>query len=119
MPSPAASKSTLRATYTYNPPSSSPNQTHVFTHPISSPLPFPASPTAVKDKVHYLSELRASTKRLQEEVNVFLTQKMDEDKAGQAAEEKEKKAAAAKSQDELEEERYGEEEGVDDEEVGV
>lgn len=108
MPDPATS--TLRTTYT------SPSDTKIFTNPISAPLPSPDTPTAVKDKVNYLSELRASTKQLQEEINVFLTQKMEEDKAGVAVAGRDvvggsggAKKGVEKSKDELEEERYGEE----------
>jgi Gon7 family len=109
---------TVRAIYT------SPSTTKIFSNPISAPLPRPNSTTAVKDKVAYLAELRASTKRLQEEVNVFLTQKMKEDKSDAAAaaagqdvggESQGKKAAVEKSKEELEEENYGEEEMGDEE----
>lgn len=71
-------KTTLRARYT------SPSTTKVFASPIAAPLPSSDSPAAVKDKVAYLSQLRASTKQLQEDINMFLTQKMEEDKAAAA-----------------------------------
>lgn len=113
MPDPP--KPTLCATYT------SPSSAQTFTNPISAPLPSPETPTAVKDKVTYLSELRASTKRLQEEINVFLTQKMEEDKAssagvtGKEGPEPGKEKDVEKSKDELMEENYGEEEEGDEE----
>lgn len=43
------------------------------------PLPRPAT-TTPKDKTAYLNTLRSSTKRLQEQINNFLTAKMEEDK---------------------------------------
>jgi len=62
--------------------------TKVFTQIISSPLPdAKTSPPDTKAKVGYLSGLRASTKRLQDEINTFLTEKMEEDKANIATSE--------------------------------
>ncbi len=111
-----AVKTTLDATYT------SPSSAKTFTHPISAPLPSSSPPdTAVEDKVTYLSELRASTRQLQEEINVFLTQKMEEDKAAAsvagmegAPPEEGKKKDEEKSQDESMEDNYGEEEEDDE-----
>ena len=37
--------------------------------------------SSTKDRVEYLAKLRSSVTKLQDEVNVFLTKKMDEDKA--------------------------------------
>ena len=67
--------------------------------------------TTTEQKTAYLSELRANTKHLQENINTFLTQKMTEDKAkdGQAATPKK-----GKSKDEVEEDNYGEEAPEDD-----
>lgn len=122
MPNPP--KTSLRATYR------SPTTSKTFTNPISAALPSsPESPTtAVKEKVNYLSELRSSTKQLQEDLNVFLTQKMEEDRASAAAAvagQKDAVGAAVgwekrgssgeKSKEEVEEERYGEEEVGDEE----
>ncbi|KAF7511736.1 hypothetical protein GJ744_003467 [Endocarpon pusillum] len=107
-------KATLGATYT------SPSSVKTFTNPISAPFPSSETPTAVKDKVSYLSELRASTKQLQEEINVFLTQKMQEDTAsarttGTEGHEGGSKKGEENSKDELMEEDYGEEEIGDEE----
>ena len=113
MPDPA--KPNLRATYT------SPSNTKVFTIPLSAPIPSSDSPTAVSDKVTYLSELRFSNKELQADLNAFLTQKMEEDRASAAVDGQdavggsggEKKNGGQKSTEELlqeEEEGYGEEE---------
>ncbi|KAG9769662.1 hypothetical protein KCU88_g6812, partial [Aureobasidium melanogenum] len=64
-------------------------------------------------KSTYLAGLRAATKKMQEEVNIFLTEKMEQDKqaAGDAGR---TDGSKQKADDELEEENYGEE-GVDDE----
>ena len=59
----------------------------------------------VAEKTAYLSELRSSTKKLQENINAFLTAKMEEDKAVAAG----KNDSKLKAQDEMEEENYGEE----------
>lgn len=61
-----------------------------------------------KFKTAYLSELRSSTKQLQNDINVFLTQKMEEDKKIVGDEDK------RKTKDELEEENYGEEPAEED-----
>jgi hypothetical protein len=65
----------LTATYTSpTVPASSP---HVFT----SELPAQPSATSTQDRVAYLAALQTSLKTIQGEVNTFLTQKMEEDKA--------------------------------------
>jgi hypothetical protein len=115
MPDPA--KVTLHATYT------SPSESKIFSNLLSAPPRSSHSPTAVKDKVNYLSELRASTKQLQEDINAFLTQKMEEDRLGVAvAGQKDvvggtgkEKMGEEKTKEELLEENYGEE-GMGDEE---
>ena len=91
--------------------------TQHFALPISAPIPAIGS-GSVKAKTAYLCELRASTKQLQEEINVLLTKKMEEDKLrvmtnGGSGPEKE---AGAKTTDEFEEENYGEEGVLDDDE---
>lgn len=55
----------------------------------------------------YLSALRKSVVELQDEVNGFLTTKMEEDKALAAS-------AGMKADDKVEEENYGEEKVEDD-----
>lgn len=57
---------------------------------------------ATKDKCAYLSALRASVVRLQDEVNQFLTEKMEEDKAKASSD-------GLKEDDRQAEENYGEE----------
>lgn len=79
-----------------------PTTTKTFTHPLPA-----ASNTSIQDKTNYLSALRKSVVKLQDEVNGFLTTKMEEDKA--LAE-----GAGVKVDDKAEEENYGEEKVEDD-----
>lgn len=59
-----------------------------------------ASQQSIQDKTAYLSALRANVAQMQGEINTYLTQKMDDDKA----------ADSKKSRDEAKaEEMYGEE----------
>lgn len=83
--------STLSASY------ASPATTKTFTHTLPS-----ASVTSTKEKTAYLAAVRKSVVQLQEEVNGFLTIKMEEDKilSGEGG---------AKVDDKAEEENYGEE----------
>ena len=74
MAPPLGEKAILRASY------ASPAASEKFNRPISASLPAPTSPS-VRDKTAYLSELRNSTKQLQVDINLFLTQKMEQDKA--------------------------------------
>lgn len=74
-------------------------------------LELPKMPTEasnVKDKVEYLSALRSGIVKLQADVNVFLTQKMEEAKGADAT------GSAKKPVDEQDEEMYGEENPEDD-----
>lgn len=97
MAPPTQSKpSTLTATYTSL--SSSQN----FTHPLPS-----SATSSTAQKTEYLSTLRQSVTKLQDEVNAFLTEKMEEDKVLAAK-------AGLKVDEKKEEERYGEED-VEDE----
>ncbi|KAI9717024.1 MAG: hypothetical protein M1812_004959 [Candelaria pacifica] len=69
-----------------------------FTHSIPT-LP---NPHSTEEKTAYLSALRSAVTKLQEEVNSFLTQKMEEDKdAGTGS--------LGKVDEKREEENYGEE----------
>ena len=107
---------TLSATYTNS--STSPPTIHPFSYPISAPIP-PSGSTSIKDKTAYLCDLRKSAKRLQDEVNIFLTQKMEEDKlqAMKNGPDGQEKEAGTMTADEVEEENYGEE-GVEDDVEG-
>nr|OQO24604.1 hypothetical protein B0A51_08739 [Rachicladosporium sp. CCFEE 5018] len=81
------------------------------THAFNLPLPAPASTSATTaEKTTYLATLREQTAQLQSEINVFLTQKMEEDVQSTAQEGKVKKSKA----EERAEEMYGEEEGEDE-----
>ncbi|KAF2036211.1 hypothetical protein EK21DRAFT_52782 [Setomelanomma holmii] len=81
----------LTATYT-SPTSTEPK---VF----SSELPALSSPPSTQDRVAYLAALGSSLKGLQGDINAFLTQKMEEDKA----------KGASTGDDATLEETYGEE----------
>ena len=98
---------TLRAVYT-SPQPSIPSK--AFQHQLSSSpvntsdTSSPSSPETVKAKVAYLSELRHLVPRLQDEINVFLTERMEEDKKSAEAQGSQQLEKEAK-----EEENYGEE----------
>ncbi|KIX07487.1 uncharacterized protein Z518_02140 [Rhinocladiella mackenziei CBS 650.93] len=97
-----ASSATLRATY------NSPSGPTDFQHVIIAPTPDNVGSIDTQAKMIYLSELRASSKMLQEEINQFLTDKMEEDKRA-AGQENTSETSKQKTKDELEEENYGEE----------
>jgi hypothetical protein len=88
---------TLSAAY------SSPQLNRTFEHTIHSTPPNP-SQQDVKTKVAYLSELRNLVPELQNDINVFLTQQMEEDKKAAEAQGRQLSDKEAK-----EEENYGEE----------
>ncbi|KAL8772401.1 MAG: hypothetical protein Q9209_002352 [Squamulea sp. 1 TL-2023] len=88
---------TLTATYT------SPSTSKTFVHPLPS-----STTTSLPEKTQYLSTLRQSVTRLQDEVNAFLTEKMEEDKALAA------KAGVSDKVDEKKEEDFYGEEGVEE-----
>lgn len=67
-----ASMPSLAATYT------SPTSPSQF---FSARLPAISSPPSTADRVAYLEQLASSLKTLQDDVNIFLTQKMAQDKA--------------------------------------
>ena len=81
----------LQAAYT------SPTSSETFVHTLPS-----ASAASTKAKTAYLSALRMSVLKLQEDVNGFLTTKMEEDKTLAAS-------AGIKADDKAEEDNYGEE----------
>lgn len=93
MPSPNQGTETPMAKAEY----ASPESTHIFTQALP---PLPSEPST-KEKTAYLSALRSSVISLQDNVNSFLTAKMEEDKA--LASTKDLKV------DEKKEENYGEE----------
>ncbi|KAK2756795.1 hypothetical protein FQN54_005241 [Arachnomyces sp. PD_36] len=105
---PSDKPAALNATYTS--PSHPLDNPHTFHRPLASSLGLsrPSEPGSTQAKTAYLSELRVATTELQAEINEFLTQRMEEDKAaaatGEGGGEREKK----------EEEKYME--GGDEEE---
>src|SRR2546423_1645738 len=113
-----SSSSHVKLSATYRNSSHLSYTTHHLSLPICAPVPSINS-GSVSDKISFLSELRISTKQLQEEINIFLTQKMEEDKlqgltnGGRGPDE----GAGEKTRDEVEEEMYGEEGVEDDEEL--
>lgn len=98
-PAESSTSATLKADYR------SPQTTKTFTHPLDAP----STGLSTEEKTTYLSTLRKSVSKLQEEVNAFLTQEMERDKAGAAQD-------GVKLDDKTEEDNYGEE-VVDDEET--
>ncbi|KAI4100716.1 MAG: hypothetical protein LQ339_005394 [Xanthoria mediterranea] len=99
MAAPLSSRSTtLTATYT------SPTTIQTFTHPLPS-----SSTTSLAQKTAYLSNLRQSMTKLQDEVNASLTKKMEEDKALAA------KVGVSDRVDEKKEEDFYGEDGGDEE----
>ena len=83
---------TLQANY------ASPTESHQF----ELPLPRLSQEPSTQDKTAYLSNLRSTVVNLQEEVNVFLTKKMEEDKTLALN-------GSGKVDERKEEENYGEE----------
>lgn len=92
----------LRAEYT------SPELGRTFEHTIKSPAPSPSDQNT-QTKVAYLSELRKLVPVLQNDINVFLTDRMEEDKKAAEAQGRQLSEKEAK-----EEENYGEEVVEDD-----
>ncbi|PYI27411.1 hypothetical protein BP00DRAFT_353456, partial [Aspergillus indologenus CBS 114.80] len=83
-------------------------QSHTFTQPIAAPLPLPlpasSDPAHVRSKITYLAELRKTVPALQNAINIFLTEKMEEDKKAADAQGRHLSEKEAK-----EEANYGEE----------
>jgi len=95
-----------KLTATYNSPTS---QSFV----VSEQLPsLPTSPDAVEQKTKYLQSLRTAISAAQEQINRELTQRMEEDKARDAAS---KSGQEKEREEEKEEENYGEEEQAEEE----
>lgn len=89
----ASTKMSLTAEY------ASPSGTHTFSHTLPS-----SSANNVTEKTAYLSAVRSKNADLQNEINTFLTQKMEEDvKAAEGS------AGQRSKKEQREEEMYGEE----------
>lgn len=72
----------------------------------SSALPAVPTSDSVENKTAFISAVRVSVSQMQDDVNIFLTQRMDEEKAQETA----FAGARTKTKDEeREEEMYGEE----------
>lgn len=105
------SKPAISASYSSPQP---PHTTYTFRHEIAAPFPSSSSDDkkqeSVATKKAYLSELRGLVTLVQAEVNVFLTERMEEDKqrAGGGA------TGNDAEQEAKEEENYGEENVEDD-----
>lgn len=100
-------QTTLAASY------KSPTDTKQFQHALNTTVTTPNTQLDNKSQTTYLSQLRASTKNLQDDINDFLTQKMEEDKKNSL----EVSVTRSKTKEEVEEENYGEE-VVDDDDTG-
>ena len=57
------------------------------THKLSAQLPAVSASSSTSDRVAYFEDLQSNLKTLQGDINTFLTQKMADDKAGDAEEE--------------------------------
>jgi hypothetical protein len=90
----AAEKNNESVSATYTAPGA---EEKVFGHQ----LPTISPDISTNDRVAYLAALRQNTITLQSQINAFLTQMMDEDKA--------RAGASTAADDEHEEENYGEE----------
>ncbi|KIW90170.1 uncharacterized protein Z519_08813 [Cladophialophora bantiana CBS 173.52] len=95
-------------TATYDSPSGSKN----FEYTISAPQIKQDGSLDTAAKTEYVSKLRASSRKLQEDINKFLTAKMEEDKerVGQESQ----SGVLKQKTDELAEENYGEEDEEDE-----
>lgn len=95
-----SSQQVLRAVYESSQPS-----TRTFEYMLSSPIASSKSLAEnTKVKVAYLTELRSLVPKLQDEINSFLTERMEEDKKEAEAQGRQLSAKEAK-----EEANYGEE----------
>jgi len=96
-----APQTELIATY------SSPTNNHTFNYPLQTI----SSDASTKEKTSYITDLRTKTSQLQSDINAYLTERMEEDKAQEVA-----KGAAKKSarDEQREEDMYGEEVGEED-----
>ncbi len=82
----------------------------LITNTLHCPLPTLTPSPSKQDTISYLSALRKSVTKLQTDVNIFLTRKMEEEKERAV---KNGNGASTKVDEQKEEENYGEE--VDDE----
>lgn len=98
--------STTKLSATYN----APDETKDLT--LDLPLVLSDQGT-VEDKTTYLTTLRTQIANLQDNVNAFLTQKMEDDNAAASAAQNDAKDKAQLRKEQLEVDRYGEEDVED------
>lgn len=79
----------------------SPNGQHTFSYS----LPTNTDPESTKEVTAFLSDLRKSAIQMQKDINAFLTQKMEEDKASETN----GTSTSTKVDEDKEEDNYGEE----------
>ncbi|KAI9775512.1 MAG: hypothetical protein M1839_001053 [Geoglossum umbratile] len=110
MASPSLRNANLQARY------KSPNAEKIFDRDLGGPRDkateqsaAPTEQSPAVEKTAYLATLRLLVAKLQEDVNIFLTQKMDEDKATAATGIVDMGKGKTEVDDEQEEENYGEE----------
>jgi len=108
MASPPLKTANLQARYR------SPNAEKIFCHDFGVSEEEPTKQLSTAKKVAYLATLRLSVAKLQEDINTFLTQKMDEDKATAVAGFVGTGKGKVRIDDEQEEENYGEDVNEDD-----
>jgi Gon7 family len=92
----------------------SPNAEKIFCHDSGVSGGEPTKQSSTAKRVAYLGTLRLSVAKLQEDINTFLTQKMDEDKAAAVAGFVDTGKGKIRLDDEQEEENYGEEDVNED-----
>ena len=97
MPSSSSEKG-VTAEYT------SPTLSH---HTFRQNLPACSSAPSTKERTEFLSALRSSIGKMQDDVNVFLTKKIEEDKLAESS-------ATANPEEAKAEEFYGEEEAIEE-----
>ena len=98
----------IKATY------SSPDDSKEVDIPITYPFPSPEDADYPRSKSAFIGDVRSQTKKLQDQINVFLTQKMEEDKVKTASGATLNGTGARPVNEDAEEESYGEEKTEDD-----
>lgn len=105
MTSPSSSSRAPQLTAIYR----SSNGTKEFKRSVQEPTTSSDLVTSKEEKTAYLSALRSSVTALQDEVNVYLTQKMEEDKAAEKGGDTGRSQENGVIDEAKEEELYGEE----------
>jgi len=110
-------KQHVSVTAIYTNSSTLPHSSRNFACPLSVQLPSTGE-KSTEGKTAYLSNLHSSAKKLQEEINAFLTRKMEDDKLYNTGGDTpaSKGRTWGKSREDVAEENYGEEEADGEEE---